>query len=316
MSNKVVEEYFITKANQIHNNKYSYKKINYYNSRTKICINCHTHGEFWQRPAQHLQGSGCPSCGKDSMKKTKELTVEQFIVKAKKIHSNKYNYSSVYYNGYGNKVIITCPIHGKFLQTPCNHLNGQGCFECYIEKRKYTKIEFIQKARIIHGDKYVYDKVNYLKNKIKVTIICPDHGEFLQTPNNHTNGVGCPACSSSKGELAIKAILDKYNIETIPQYMIPEVADILKYDFYLPEYNLLIEFHGRQHYEHISFFHDGDYTLSDQIRRDDCVRYNAIRWKYNYIEFNYKHFNLLKEQFGEFVITTILTQNFLKRNKK
>ena len=102
----------------------------------------------------------------------------------------------------------------------------------------------------------------------------------------------------------------------MPQYNIPEIVANYEIDFYLPEYRLLIEFHGRQHYEYIPFFHDGDYTFEDQKTRDEMVRDAAIRWKYNYIEFNYKHFNLLKEQFGEFVITTILSQKFFKRNKK
>ena len=64
--------------------------------------------------------------------------------------------------------------------------------------RKITTDEFIAKAKLIHGDKYDYSKVEYIGALKKVCIICPDHGEFLQTPNNHTQGQGCPKCKGDK----------------------------------------------------------------------------------------------------------------------
>lgn len=49
-----------------------------------------------------------------------------------------------------------------------------------------------------HGSKYDYSKINYVNNRTKVTIICPEHGEFEQTPSNHKNGAGCPHCAYLK----------------------------------------------------------------------------------------------------------------------
>lgn len=58
---------FITKANQTHNNAYDYSKVDYINNRTKVCIICPKHGEFWQTPHSHLSGQGCPKCSRSLM---------------------------------------------------------------------------------------------------------------------------------------------------------------------------------------------------------------------------------------------------------
>jgi hypothetical protein len=58
-----------------------------------------------------------------------------------------------------------------------------------------TREQFIVDAVKIHGDKYDYSKVNYLGNKVKVIIVCKNHGEFMQTPNDHTGKHGCRKCS-------------------------------------------------------------------------------------------------------------------------
>lgn len=120
---------------------------------------------------------------------------------------------------------------------------------------KKSQEYFIQKARKVHNNKYDYSKVNYINTRTKVTIICPDHGEFQQTPNGHLSYNGCYKCKSSIGELTIKAILDKHNISYIQEYRIPNQIYRFRYDFYLTEYKLLIEFHGKQHYEYIPYFH-------------------------------------------------------------
>lgn len=111
------------KAKAIHGNKYDYSKVNYVNTKEKVCIICPTHGEFWQRPNGHLNGLGCDKCGK-----TYSYTTEEFIEKAKQIHGNKYDYSKVKYINAQTKVCIICPIHGEFWQTPYKHLNlKEGC---------------------------------------------------------------------------------------------------------------------------------------------------------------------------------------------
>jgi len=118
----------------------------------------------------------------------------EFIKKANKIHNNRYNYSEVNYINSKTNVKIICSIHGEFFQTPNNHLKPQNCPSCVLQNRKDV---FIQKATEKHN-KYDYSEVNYINSKTNVTIICPEHGEFQQTPEAHLKSMGCKKCSSRK----------------------------------------------------------------------------------------------------------------------
>ena len=128
-------------------------------------------------------------------------TTEEFVNEANKIHNGKYDYSKVNYIDSNTKVCIICPIHGEFWQTPINHLCGKGCRECGIEnikkKQRLTVEEFVEKATKKHKGKYDYSKVEYVNNHTKVCIICSEHGEFWQTPNDHLTGYGCPKCGGT-----------------------------------------------------------------------------------------------------------------------
>lgn len=140
------------------------------------------------------------------------LTTEEFIERARKIHGEKYDYSKVVYVNTLTKVCIICPEHGEFWQTPEKHLKGQGCKKCGNkkggEKIRLTPEDFVTRAREIHGDKYDYSKVEYKGTNEKVCIICPEHGEFWQTPLSHLyGGHGCKECRKEK--LRDKFSLDK-----------------------------------------------------------------------------------------------------------
>ena len=105
---------FIEKAKKVHGDKYDYSKVEYVNSRTKICIICPQHGEFWQTPNAHLMKEGCPKCKGENVSKVNRRTTNEFIEKAKKVHGDKYDYSKVDYKNNSTKVCIICPIHGEF----------------------------------------------------------------------------------------------------------------------------------------------------------------------------------------------------------
>ena len=191
----LTNEEWIQKVKEIHGNKYDYSKVKYKNASTKVCIICPEHGEFWQLPSSHLKGCGCAECGLKKRVLKQTFTKAEFIQKAKEIHGNKYDYSKIEYINSQTKVCIICPEHGEFWQTPNKHLNGQGCAKCQKTCNRYTSKTWIEKAKEIHGDKYDYSKVEYKSGKEKVCIICPEHGEFWQTPNNHILGKnGCPKC--------------------------------------------------------------------------------------------------------------------------
>ena len=129
--NRLTTEEFVKRAKMIHGNKYDYSKVQYKNKKTKVCIVCPEHGEFWQTPYMHWRGSGCRKCGIESARIKRAKSTEQFIKEARAIHGDKYDYSLTQYTGGETPVIIICPQHEKFLQIPNNHLFGkQGCPFC------------------------------------------------------------------------------------------------------------------------------------------------------------------------------------------
>lgn len=239
---KLTTDIFVIRSATIHNNRYDYTKTLYINAKTKVCIICLKHGEFWQEPKHHLSGVGCPFCAK-----TKKLDVTKFIKKAFIIHGRKYDYSGVTYVNNHTKISIGCPVHGEFWQEPSSHLNGSGCPKCAKNGVLLDIEEFIKKARISHGDYFDYSKVNYTNAKTKVCIICPRHGEFWQAASSHLSGKGCPKCKSSKLENIVLTGLNKNHISNIFQFKLKNLGK-KTIDFYLPKYKIAIECQGEQHY--------------------------------------------------------------------
>jgi hypothetical protein len=193
-------EQFICRARTIHGERYDYSLADYSAAHTPTVIICPEHGEFSQTPNNHLRGKGCNKCGYlvGSTKQRSEL--EHFLSRARAIHGERYDYSRVEYQGSSRNVTIICPVHGEFSQLPLNHYRT-GCNKCGASLTAASlgsdKQEFISKAFILHGERYDYSKVEYKKSRIKVIIICPEHDEFMQTPNSHLMGAGCPHCNQS-----------------------------------------------------------------------------------------------------------------------
>jgi hypothetical protein len=189
-------EMFIEDAIKVHGNNYDYSKVNYINCKTKveiICKLCQVQHSFFQRANTHLNGSGCPQSHK-----TRPKSQEQFIKEAIKIHGNKYDYSKVKYIDCKTKIEIVCnlcPTQHSFFKNPSYHLKGQGCKKIYKRACK-SQEQFIKDAIGIHGNKYNYSKVKYIKGQIKVEIICNMHNfTFLQSPEGHLSGKGCKKCA-------------------------------------------------------------------------------------------------------------------------
>ena len=140
----------------------------------------------------------------------KRLTKEEFIERANIVHGGSYDYSLVEYKNTSTKVPIICHEvdcdgneHGVFYQTPRNHMQGDRCPKCFRSFKK-TKEQFVEEARNVHGDKYDYSKVVYAGNKKTVTITCPKHGDFKQTPLYHLQGHGCQCCyDDRRGQMRV-----------------------------------------------------------------------------------------------------------------
>lgn len=132
---------FVEKATLKHQNKYNYSHVVYDGCKEKVEIECKTHGSFYQTPNGHLTGNGCPGCKKEIIKNVNALRVQQdskihlktFLLKAKELHGNKYDYSEVVYKNRHTLVKITCESHGTYEQLPSNHLAGNGCPQCGID---------------------------------------------------------------------------------------------------------------------------------------------------------------------------------------
>lgn len=282
---------FIADARKIHGDKYDYSKVEYKNNKTKIVITCPIHGDFLQSPNSHLKGRGCKKCGIERTVLKEKSTKEKFIEKSIKIHGDKYDYSKVNYINNKTKVCIICPEHGEFWQVPNNHLTGYGCERCGVEIKRMKTLEFIEKANIIHKNKYDYSKTNIetRKNKNdKVIIICPYHGEFLQTLHSHLDGIGCPHCNSSHMEREVSELLTDNNI--IFEYQKKfDWLGLKSLDFYLPYYNTAIECQGKQHFESINFF-GGEYGLDTMKKRDSDKMKLCKKHKINIIYYaNYEY---------------------------
>ena len=283
---------FIGDAISMHGNKYDYSKVKYINNSRKVCIICTKHGEFYQLPSNHLKGQGCPKCKRETLRILKSKSKEDFIFEAKLIHNNKYDYSKVNYVNNRTKICIICPTHGEFWQEPRAHLKGQGCSKC-SKNCKLTKEEFINLSNSIHNDKYEYSKVKYINANTTVCIICPTHGEFWQTPHNHThaqNPQGCPKCCSSRMEKEIRTYLMNSHIDFEEQKRF-EWLGRQSLDFYIPYGKIAIECQGIQHFKENEHF-GGQYGFKEIIYRDELKRLlclkNGIRllyyanYKYNF----------------------------------
>lgn len=294
MGKFLTTEEFIRRAREVHGDKYDYSKAEFLNGQTKVCIICPIHGEFWQRPYDHLRGHGCRKCVG-----LYKRTTEEFIADAIKIHGDKYDYSKVEYVNNTTPVCIICSIHGEFWQTPKNHLKGMGCRKCYNDSIRITRLKpfdvFVAESRMVHGDKFEYVEDTYKKDKIHTKIICPIHGPFWQTPNNHLHGYGCPSCNESHGEREIAKWLNNHNVGYNRQYnIIPQQVlfgrNRFRVDFYLPTYNTIIEFNGSQHYERATNWHTEE-QFADQQDRDRRLREHCKQHGITLIEIPYTEFD-------------------------
>ena len=368
MTKKMTTKEFIEKARKIHGDKYNYTRTNLdiRDEKGRVIITCPIHGDFLQTPAAHLSGRKCNKCSRPS------YNTESFISCAKKKHGDKYDYSKVKYVNTKTNVTITCPIHGDFETTPNRHLNGVGCSRCankYKGKNgTYTTEEFIKKAIKKYGDEFDYSKTDlndkdengmvtvtshricidgqeygdikvnpktflyrhfklkhflntdyfvrisnfvhnykydyskcdlkYKDKNGKVTIICPIHGEFKQSPHAHLKGDGCVLCRNTQEGIFYNEFKQLYpNIEIVRQKRF-DWLERQSLDFYLPQYNIAIEYQGNIHFEYNKKIHKEDIDFVNQQERDkrknELCKTNGV--KLIYFSFDNKRKKFLTEK--------------------
>lgn len=293
------EEEYKKRCQEKYGDKYDLTELCFTTFREKVYPICKIHGKFEINANTFLNGQGCPKCRHEKASKTKTKSTENFIEEAKQIHGDKYDYSKVVYERSNEKVCIICPEHGEFWQTPNSHLKGCGCPKCDFSY-KMNREDFILKSGNIHGNEYDYSKVEYVNSQTKVCIICPVHGEFLQTPNDHLCGCGCPKCKSSHMETEIRNYLKTNNIIYEEQKHF-EWLGKQTVDFYLPNHNVVIECQGIQHFESVDFFGGND-ALKENIERDRRKRNLCLKNGISLIYYiNKKHEVYMEDNFTYFV---------------
>jgi hypothetical protein len=253
------KEEFISEAINIHGDKYDYSLVEYKSLGTKVKLICPIHGEFEQTPGNHLSGKGCRYCGG-----TTKMDTKLFIIKAKEVHGDKYDYYKVDYELSRKPIKITCPIHGEFEQIPNNHISKkQGCPEC-VGRIINTQM-FIEKSKQIHGNKYDYSLVDYKSTFDEVKIICPIHGIINVRPHYHLNCYGCKNCSNSLSlnEKKIVDFIREMGIECIENDR--SLLKEYELDIYIPSHNIAIEYNGL--YWHSEEYKNNDYHL---IKTNKC----------------------------------------------
>lgn len=195
MCKKLTKEEFVEKAIKKHGVRFNYDKVVYKTNKISVIIECVRHNLiFAQRPSNHLNGyGGCELCKQELSRKDSK----DYISEVSKIHNNFYDYSKTNYVKAFDKVTITCPLHGDFIQEAKEHYR-YGCAKCGKEKASKSCImttnEFIQKANNRWNYKYDYSLLEYLGNDLFINIICPIHGKFKLIASRHLSQQGCQKC--------------------------------------------------------------------------------------------------------------------------
>ena len=125
-----------------------------------------------------------------------------------KVHGNKFTYTNAFYKNNKTEIVITCPVHGDFVQRPDSHIRGVGCSKC-SGKYNYTTEEYVVAVNAIHNNKYDYSETRYTKTSENISIKCPIHGIYTQRAGNHLKGKGCRECGGSQSHTQ-EDILDKF----------------------------------------------------------------------------------------------------------
>ena len=277
---KKTREQFIIEAKKIHGDKYDYSLVDYVGTDSKVRIICPVHGVFEQTPYNHMKGHGCPECA--GVRKSKKT----FLDELSKIDG--YDYSMVVYDGAFKKIKIKCMKCGAvFEMTPHNFLRGERCPRCAGKNR--TADEFFKMAAEKHSDKYDYSESEFKNMGTKIKIKCRACGKyFWQTPTVHSRGFGCPFCKESHGESKIEKILIENNIRFEREKRFKGCRDkrTLPFDFYLPDYNTVIEYQGVQHYKNVPVFKDGKNEIQrrDGIKRKYCIDNNIKETEISYFD--------------------------------
>lgn len=261
----------------------------YVNGRTKIHLLCNICGEvMYVQPLSLYMGHGCSNCW-GNRKKTQDEFVREMAEKAPNLEVlGKYD-------GSGKPVEVRCKVCGRIASaTPTSLLKHGGCPRCNGTERKEHEV-FISEIKKKHPNIEILEKYKNNRTPIKYRCKICDKISYSTPHTLLTSGIRCNHTSGSNGENRIAKYFTDNNITFIKEYSYPDCKDImpLPFDFYIPKYNILIEYDGQQHYKSVAFFGGKKAfekrKLHDSIKTNYCLD-NDIKliripyWDFNNIE--------------------------------
>lgn len=256
----------------------------YIDARTKILHRCKIDGyEWYTAPYVILRGDGCPKCGGNARKSTKEYTDEVLIANPNiEVLGNYINALT--------PILHKCKIDDhEWFAEPANILSGRGCPKCKSVMLSKTFVksheQYVADVVVVNPDIEVIEK--YINAHTPIMHCCKKDGfTWKIAPSNVLSGQGCPQCQESHGERQIRQWLKERDITCIYQKTFSDCRNKkeLPFDFYLPDYNMCIEYDGQQHFEPVDFAGKGKewakeqflvIQLHDQIKNQYCQEHNV-----------------------------------------
>lgn len=238
----------------VHGDRYDYSLVNFVAYDVPVDVICRKHGVFPILPINHWKGAHCRKCARETAGEKNRLGDSEWLEKFRAVHGDRYDYPSVQRIHSEKRIDVVCKEHGVFSVLVRNHYYGKhGCPDC-SDYGPDSQQSVLRKFLRIHGDRYDYSEVDYRGTKDKVTIICKSHGRFLQAPDSHIQGAGCPKCgiesrlalpsrSVSKAELEIQQYVNSLGFDTEHGYL-PQSDSKWTFDVILPDQKLAIEYNG------------------------------------------------------------------------
>lgn len=288
MGSRKTNEEFVVEVYNLVGEEYTFLD-EYINSRTKIRVRHNTCGRvYYKDPKYFLKGQRCKACVSKDVGKKQRKRPEDFVNEVHTLFGKEFEVISKYVNT-SNKIEVKHKCGNTYSVRPDALLRGSGCPKCVhnMYSKTYMKTTEEYSKEVVNttsGEYELSSEYRGVKDRVKIK-----HTEcgttYDTTPHQFNRGRRCPKCNMSKGEVAVKQALEELNVVYEPQKTFKELGT-LSYDFYLPDYKLLVEYQGVQHYKPIELF-GGDNQFQVQKRNDKRKKDFAEEGSYTLLEIPY-----------------------------
>lgn len=269
----------------------------YTGMKNNITVKCLVCGYIWSPRADALYYYKCPKCAD----KSKRTSNDDFLEKIPNI-LEKFELLSEY-KTVKEKIKVRCKKCGKIrYMDPHNIERSKVCPSCAgLEKKNHE--DFCNELFQINSDIKVISEYKGVDKYVKCK--CDICGNIWDARAGHLlSGIGCPQCNESKGEREIRHYLAKNGISFEAQKKFSDCIGVggkhLRFDFYLPDYNTLIEFQGVQHEKPIEIW-GGDERFCIQKNNDNIKKRYCLEHKINFLEIKYSELNAVPDILDRYI---------------